>query len=61
MEAEPSAMSMKSGDNWAVPLCSRHHRELHDIGDEKAFFAKHGFRWDRIMSYAADLWKKYKN
>lgn len=29
-------------DKWCVPLCGRHHREQHDMGDEMKFWAKHG-------------------
>jgi hypothetical protein len=38
MFAEPSAMSKKSGDNFAVPLCPKHHNELHMYGDEKTWW-----------------------
>jgi hypothetical protein len=42
MFAEPSAMGMKSGDNWAVPLCADHHGELHSYGDEKTWWDLQG-------------------
>ena len=38
MFAEPSAMGKKSGDNFAVPLCPKHHTELHMYGDEKTWW-----------------------
>jgi hypothetical protein len=38
MFAEPSAMGKKSGDNFAVPLCPKHHAELHMYGDEKTWW-----------------------
>ena len=31
-------MSMKSGDENLVPLCVRHHRELHHYGDEDSYW-----------------------
>lgn len=42
MFAEPSAMGLKSGDNWAVPLCHTHHTELHMRGDERVWWDLHG-------------------
>ena len=42
MHAEPSAMSLKSGDRWAVPLCTEHHGQLHGQGDERVFWALYG-------------------
>jgi len=30
-------MGKKSGDEWCVPLCVRHHDELHRNGDEVVF------------------------
>lgn len=35
------AMQMKSSDKWALPLCTRHHREQHAM-NELEFWAKHG-------------------
>ena len=53
MFAEPSAMSKKSGDDWAVPLCPEHHRELHAYGDEKTnfgiFLDSSPDRWGRVL------------
>jgi hypothetical protein len=42
MFAEPSAMGLKSGDDWAVPLCAEHHLELHVFGDEKTWWDMKG-------------------
>lgn len=36
------AASMKNGDDFTIPLCRRHHDELHNFGDEALFFALHG-------------------
>ena len=38
--AQPRAMGMKVGDEWAVPLCFTHHRLLHDAGNEADWWAK---------------------
>ena len=35
-------MGRKSGDNWAIPLCTEAHTALHDIGDETGFLKGHG-------------------
>lgn len=35
-------MSLKNGDDFTIPLCRRHHDELHNFGDEKLFLALHG-------------------
>ena len=32
--AQPRAMGRKPSDEWVVPLCSIHHRSLHDQGKE---------------------------
>lgn len=33
---------MKNGDDFTIPLCRRHHEELHLFGDEALFLALHG-------------------
>jgi hypothetical protein len=35
-------MGMKPGDEYAVPLCRAHHRELHDYGNERLWWALQG-------------------
>ena len=42
MFAEPSAMGLKSGDQFAVPLCAKHHGELHAHGNERQWWALNG-------------------
>jgi hypothetical protein len=37
----PPGMGQRSSDRWAVPLCNRHHRELHNMGDRE-FWASYG-------------------
>jgi hypothetical protein len=38
--AQPRAMSRKVSDEFTVPVCRVHHRELHTHGDEKLFWKK---------------------
>ena len=42
-----SGTGMKPGDVWAVPLCSAHNREYHDIG-ARSFKKK----------YDVDIWRE---
>ena len=39
---QPAAMSMKVGDQYTVPLCHKHHMELHAHGNEKQWWALQG-------------------
>ena len=36
--AQPRAMSSKTSDEYVVPLCSLHHRDLHGHGDEREWW-----------------------
>jgi hypothetical protein len=38
--AQPKALGRKVSDEFAVPLCNLHHRELHDRGDERAWWVE---------------------
>jgi hypothetical protein len=38
--AQPRALSRKVSDEFTVPLCRVHHRELHRQGDERAWWGK---------------------
>jgi hypothetical protein len=49
-------MGMKSGDNWAIPLCAKHHRQLHANGDEIEFFDIHGVDHHRMQKLAQYRW-----
>lgn len=35
-------LGRKADDDEAVPLCGRHHRELHAMGNENEFWASYG-------------------
>jgi hypothetical protein len=53
--AQPRALGRKVSDEFTVPLCRLHHRELHNHGDEKMW-------WKRInvdpLPIALTLWKQ---
>lgn len=51
--AQPRAMGRKVGDEFTVPLCRTHHRELHNYGNEAAWW--HDMGIDPI-DIAGDLW-----
>lgn len=51
--AQPTALGRKVSDEFTVPLCSVHHRELHRHGDERVWWAAH--RID-ALKVAAELW-----
>ena len=46
-------MGRKVSDEFTVPLCSTHHRELHGSGNEKAWWAEQGVDPEQI---AEALW-----
>lgn len=42
--AQPRARGLKTGDQYTVPLCHKHHMELHDNLPEKTWWALNGIR-----------------
>jgi hypothetical protein len=40
--AQPPALGRKASDEFTVPLCRGHHREVHRCGDEAAWWNKTG-------------------
>ena len=52
--AQPRAMSSKVSDEFTVPLCRAHHDQLHRVGDERAWWARHGII--EPLKIAAKLW-----
>jgi hypothetical protein len=52
--AQPRALGRKTSDEFVVPLCRTHHRQNHQVGDERAW-------WSAIaidpLSTAERLWK----
>jgi len=51
--AQPRAIGLKVSDEFIVPLCRRHHRQLHQAGNELAWWQ--GLKID-ALSIAQQLW-----
>jgi DNA recombination protein Rad52 len=53
--AQPRAIGLKVSDEFTVPLCRGHHRELHQAGNEVAW-------WERMkikaLDTASELWEQ---
>jgi hypothetical protein len=53
--AQPRALGLKVSDEFTVPLCRNHHRQLHQLGNEKSWWANLGIG---PMETAKQLWEK---
>jgi hypothetical protein len=53
--AQPRAIGLKVSDEFTVPLCRGHHRELHHTGNESAWWK--GRKLDAIQ-IAKELWER---
>ena len=53
--AQPHALGRKSSDEYTVPVCRLHHRDLHSYGDEASWWA--GVSIDPLP-IALELWKR---
>jgi hypothetical protein len=53
--AQPRALGLKVSDEFTVPLCRTHHREIHGYGDEAAWWGK--YRLDPLI-VASTLWRQ---
>jgi ERF superfamily len=53
--AQPRALGMKVSDEFTVPICRVHHRELHHIGDERVWW--HNLNIDPLP-IASNLWQR---
>lgn len=54
-------MGIKPGDNYAIPLCHRHHREVHDSGELSTFLKYNCYfvnRYDLVL-YSNNLYIRY--
>jgi hypothetical protein len=53
--SQPRALGRKVGDDFTVPLCRPHHRDLHDSGNEAAWWHDMGID---ALEIANDLWNE---
>ena len=53
--AQPPALGRKVSDEFTVPVCRLHHREIHRQGDEAAWWKKAGIE---PLSAALTLWRQ---
>jgi hypothetical protein len=53
--AQPRALGRKVSDEYTVPVCRLHHRDLHNYGDEASWWA--GVNIDPVP-IALDLWRR---
>jgi hypothetical protein len=51
--AQPRALGMKVSDEFTVPLCREHHRQLHHAGNEIAWWHNHSIK---PLPIAQELW-----
>jgi DNA recombination protein Rad52 len=51
--AQPRALGLKVSDEFTVPLCRGHHRQLHQVGNEEAWWAERNID---VLMVAKDLW-----
>ena len=56
--AQPRALGRKVSDEFAVPLCRIHHREVHDHGDETAWWNGYNIK---PMPIAFKLWQQTRD
>ena len=53
--AQPRAIGLKVSDEFTVPLCRGHHRELHQVGSEEDWWAKYQID---ALAMAKQLWEQ---
>ena len=51
--AQPRGLGLKVSDEFTVPLCRGHHRQLHQAGNEEAWWAERNIN---ALIIAKDLW-----
>ena len=56
--AQPRAIGLKVSDEFTVPLCRGHHRQLHQAGNEVAWWKKLNIN---ALEIAEGLWKQSHN
>jgi hypothetical protein len=53
--AQPRAIGMKVSDEFTVPLCRGHHRQLHQVGNEQAWWTERNVA---PLPIARQLWEQ---
>jgi hypothetical protein len=53
--AQPRALGRKVSDEYTVPVCRLHHRDLHSYGDEASWWARVGID---PLPIALELWRR---
>jgi hypothetical protein len=53
--AQPRALGLKVSDEFTVPLCRGHHRQLHQVGNELEWWAQHKVE---PLPIARELWEQ---
>ena len=53
--AQPRGLGQRVSDEFTVPLCRAHHRELHRRADERAWWRRYGIE---PIPVASALWKR---
>lgn len=53
--AQPRAIALKVSDEFTVPLCRGHHRQLHQTGNEEAWWEGLGIN---ALEIAKGLWEQ---
>jgi hypothetical protein len=53
--AQPRAIGLKVSDEFTVPLCRTHHRQLHNVGDERIWWLE---RKINPLEIAGTLWEQ---
>jgi len=53
--AQPRSLGSKVSDEWTVPLCTIHHRALHDFGSEEKWWEQMGID---ALAEADKLWQQ---
>jgi hypothetical protein len=56
--AGDKGMGTKVSDRWALPSCSKHHRQQHTDGWD-TFLSTYGITKDAAMTLAAQYWRAW--
>jgi hypothetical protein len=56
--AQPRALGMKVSDEFTVPLCRTHHRQLHQVGDERTWWKQYNIE---PLTVAKTLWAQTRS